>query len=36
MIVLERTGDLHQALKKTQEVFRSYGFEVRQSYGRRA
>jgi hypothetical protein len=32
MIVLERTGDLNTALQKTQEVFRSYGFEVRQSY----
>jgi hypothetical protein len=32
MYVLETTGDLNQALRKTQEVFRSYGFEVRQSY----
>jgi hypothetical protein len=32
MYVLETTGDLDKALKKTQEVFRSYGFEVRQSY----
>jgi len=32
MIVLERTGDLNQALRTTQEVFRGYGFEVRQTY----
>ena len=32
MYVLEKTGDLAQALRKTQEVFRSYGFEVRQTY----
>ena len=32
MIVLEKTGDLTQAMRKTQEVFRSYGFEVRQTY----
>jgi hypothetical protein len=32
MIVLKATGDLNKALKKTQEVFGSYGFPVRQSY----
>lgn len=32
MFVLKTTGDVRQALTRTQEVFRQYGFEVRQSY----
>jgi hypothetical protein len=32
MWVLRRTGDVNQALRKTQDVFGSYGFTVRQSY----
>lgn len=32
MYVLMRTGSLDQALQRTQEVFRGYGFEVRQRY----
>lgn len=32
MSVLKSTRDVNQALKKAQEVWRSYGFTVRQSY----
>ena len=32
MMVLKATGDLNKALKKTQEVFDSYGFKVQKVY----